>query len=85
MDSSGPFFDIILNDKDNFGVAEFKGQSNVITTNVPNDITQATLDQDLFKPSEKTTYEITFTPYNPIPKDGAIEITWPDQITVPEG
>ena len=31
-----------------------------------------------------TTYEIRFTPINPIPADGSIQITWPNNVFIRE-
>ena len=32
------------------------------------------------EPAAVTTYEISFTPVNPLPPDGSIQIAWPDNI-----
>jgi len=32
--------------------------------------------------AEKSTYTIDFTPKNPMPITGSIQVTWPDQISV---
>ena len=36
--------------------------------------------QRSMEPAAITTYEISFTPVNPLPPDGAIQIAWPDNI-----
>ena len=78
MEESDPFSNIILKDKDNFGVAEFKDVANTITNNQPDMIVEASLKQEVFVPAATTTYEIAFTPKNEIPTQGSFIIQWPD-------
>ena len=84
MDTSDPFVDILIQDKDGYDVLYFYGTTSGITTDQVNDITIASLSQNVFLPSQPTDYTIKFTPFNPIPTTGAIVIEWPAQITVPE-
>ncbi len=35
------------------------------------------------EPAATTTYEISFTPINPLPPDGSIQIAWPEEIQIP--
>ena len=48
----------------------------------PATIIFASLIQKNNEPATVTTYEIRFTPRNPIPADGAIQIKWPVQIII---
>ena len=36
------------------------------------------------EPNTATTYEITFVPQNPIPSQGSIQISWPQDVQVPD-
>jgi hypothetical protein len=85
METSDPFTNIRINDKDNYGVADYKDVSNGITNNQPDYITVARLEQGVFLPGEKTDYAIEFEPKNEIPTSGSVVIKWPEQITVVDG
>lgn len=85
METSDPFTNIRINDKEGYGIADYKDISTGITNNQPDYITVARLDQGVFLPGEKTDYAIEFEPKNEIPTSGSVVIKWPEQITVVPG
>lgn len=56
-----------------------------MTNNEPADLQVYTIEQDSLKANEITSYTISFTPVNPIPATGSIQMTYPQQISLTEG
>ena len=82
---SGSFVSITSVDKDGWAVQYLNTivvpAPNVVNIN-PGEIIIYDLIQKNNEPATVTTYEIRFTPVNPIPSDGSIQITWPNQVTI---
>jgi hypothetical protein len=63
-------------DADGFVVSAFTGNT-VITNREPQNLKVYEIQQDSLKPSDVTIYRIIFTPVNPIPSQGSIQMTYP--------
>ena len=85
MTESDPFTNIQIKDKDGFDVAILYDSSNTITNDKAAAIEEYELKQEAFEAGQPSNYEIIFKPTNVIPSQGAIQISWPDKITVPDG
>ena len=78
---TGLFSDIFFETFDFKNIQKLSDYDNLwVQTNKPGTIT----DYRRFQTSEgfgvESTYEISFTPLNPIGKDGMIQVTWTDQV-----
>ena len=77
---SDPFLGIYSEDKEGWGVQEYTQTGPTITNLDPALLEVYDLVQRSEEPAAVTTYEISFTPVNPLPPDGSIQIAWPDNI-----
>jgi len=75
---SDPFTGLISYDKFGYTVQVLKIEGPRIINSLPGEIIVYNLDQGSLKPAEPTTYTISFTPKNPIPPQGSIQLSWPN-------
>jgi len=70
------FADVNFLDADGFIVSSFTGTTS-ITNNEPANLMVYSIEQADLKSDAVTTYKIGFTPINPLPSTGSIQMTYP--------
>jgi hypothetical protein len=75
------FTNVNFLDKDGFIVSAWTSTTSV-TNKEPSNLLIYSIEQASVKADEVTTYKINFTPVNPLPSTGSIQMTYPQQISL---
>jgi len=79
---SSSFSNILIQNEDNYSVAKYSKPTAPITNELFAQIQKYKLTQDDINVSKVTSYTLDFTPVNPIPRTGSMQISWPRQVQV---
>jgi hypothetical protein len=79
---SGSFQNARIDDKDQNKVLIYTGTTNPIQTSIEGLIKVANITQGNKESDEWNPYTLTFLPLNSIPSTGAIQVSWPPQVSI---